>query len=64
MRFLVYDPGTSTGNGVNARYLISGFVVLRLHGYRLQGNDSWILAEFISWDDSCGQVTNLPGTSN
>ena len=44
----------ATGTGVNVRYDISGFAIMRLIGYNLSQN--WILAEFIRWDDSCGQV--------
>lgn len=50
------------GTGQNAWYRITGFMVVRLHGFKLsQSGGSWILGEFISWDDSCGQVNNLPG---
>lgn len=41
-------------NGANARYRVAGFAVFRLVGYNL--SQGWILAEFIRWDDSCGQV--------
>lgn len=34
-------------------HTIDGFAVFRLHGYSISGN--WILAEFINWDESCGQ---------
>lgn len=59
LRLLVWNSnGGSNGQGSNGRYQIVGFVVMRLHAYRLSQNQggSWILAEFISWDDSCGQV--------
>jgi hypothetical protein len=53
LRLLIWDvPGTSPGN--NAMYHISRIAIFRLHGYNL--SQGWILAEFIRWDDSCGQV--------
>jgi hypothetical protein len=56
IRMVVWN--NSTGTGVNGRYQISGFAIFRIVGYRLNqgGGGSWILAEFIRWDDSCGQV--------
>ena len=54
LRVMVWDE--SVGTGVNTTYKIKRFVLVRLIGYRLQGgNDSWILAEFIRIDESCGQ---------
>ncbi len=32
----------------------NGFAIIRIIGYN--ANSNWILAEFIRWDDSCGQV--------
>lgn len=57
MRVIVWDWQDSQATGVNDTYRVSGFAIMRLHGYRLsQGNGgSWILAEFIRWDTSCGQ---------
>lgn len=55
LRVIVWD--TATANGNNAVYHIDplqGFAVFRLIGYNLSQN--WILAEFVRWDDSCGQV--------
>ncbi len=53
LRVIVWKaPATGTGN--NLRYQISGFAIVRLIGYHLQ--QDWILAEFIRWDNSCGQV--------
>ncbi len=51
------------GSGSTAWYRVTGFAVIRIHGYRLnQGggpfNPSWVLAEFISFDTSCGQSPN------
>ncbi len=57
LRVIVWN--NSQQQGVNGQYQISGFAIFRLQGYRLQGNDSWILAEFIRWDNSCGQPTNF-----
>lgn len=53
LRLFVWNESESQGN--NGRYRIKGYAVFRLIGYRLQGNESWILAEFIRWDNSCGQ---------
>jgi hypothetical protein len=52
LRFIIWDT-TGTGS-----YLISRFAAFKLHGYNLQ--QGWILAEFIRWDDSCGQVPGTP----
>ncbi|WP_420630386.1 TadE/TadG family type IV pilus assembly protein [Candidatus Leptofilum sp.] len=56
LRLLVWDD--SDGTGANGRYHISGFAIFRLLGYSLDqsGGGSWILAEFIRWDESCGQI--------
>ncbi|MCA9959521.1 MAG: pilus assembly protein [Anaerolineales bacterium] len=51
LRVIVW--GESRQQGSNGAYRVSGFAVFRLHGYSLQ--HSWILAEFIRWDTSCGQ---------
>lgn len=65
IRVIVWREGLTGGTGSNAWYEVVGFAVVRLHGYSLsQGNGgnqsgSWILAEFIRWDDSCGQVNAL-----
>jgi TadE-like protein len=52
VRMVIWN--NSTGTGVNGRYQISGFAIFRIVGYNL--SQSWILAEFIRWDDSCGQL--------
>ena len=56
LRLVVWNNSDGTGN--NGRYQLSGFAIFRLIGYSLDqgGGGSWILAEFIRWDDSCGQV--------
>ncbi len=61
LRFVVWREGLTGGTGNNGWYEVVGFVVMRLHGYSLSqsGGGSWILAEFIRWDDSCGQVNAL-----
>jgi len=55
LRVIVWD--TAADPGVNGRYRVSRFGIFRLHGYSLNqgGQPSWILAEFIRWDNSCGQ---------
>lgn len=35
-------------------YTIAGFATIRLHAYN--GSSQWLLAEFVGWDTSCGQV--------
>ena len=54
LRVIIWDTSTKvTGDDL---YHISGFAVFRMLGYSLDQSDgSWILAEFIKWDDSCGQ---------
>jgi hypothetical protein len=52
LRVIVWNESNNEG-GANARYKISGFAIFRLIGYNLP--QSWILAEFVRWDDSCGQ---------
>jgi hypothetical protein len=57
LRLIVWDQAADPGS--NGRYHISGFAIFRLIGYSLSQNGqngSWILAEFIRWDNSCGQV--------
>lgn len=55
LRLVVWN--NSGQQGSNGEYQVIGFAVFRLHGYHLsQGQGgSWILAEFIRWDNSCGQ---------
>lgn len=57
LRIIVYQDYDGTGS--NTAYKIKRFAIMRLHGYSLdQGKgESFILAEFIQWDDSCGQTT-------
>ncbi|GAB4268213.1 MAG: hypothetical protein Kow0080_10950 [Candidatus Promineifilaceae bacterium] len=57
IRVIVWSADDPAQTGVNDRYLISGFVVMRIVGYHLSnGGGSWVLAEFVRWDESCGQV--------
>lgn len=61
LRLILYNNFTGTGS--NARYQISGFAIFRLLGFQLSANGqqgSFILAEFIRWDDSCGQAVTGP----
>lgn len=60
LRLLIWNDAAQQGS--NGRYQIIGFAVFRLHGYSLDqgGGGSWILAEFISWDTSCGQIDVTP----
>jgi hypothetical protein len=51
------NPPSPHGSGSNTYFRLKGFVVFRLLGHNLTqgGGPSWILAEFIRWDTSCGQ---------
>lgn len=52
LRFIVREAADPPGGGVR----INQFAVFRLHGYHLDsGGGSWLLAEFIRLDNSCGQ---------
>ena len=54
LRVLVWD-NTQKVTGDN-QYRIAGFAIFRMLGYSLdQSQGSWILAEFVRMDDSCGQ---------
>ncbi len=55
IRVIVWDD--SAAQGSNGRYRASGFAIFRLFGYHLSQSNggSWILAEFIRLDNSCGQ---------
>jgi hypothetical protein len=63
VRLIVWDGAEGTGS--NGRYRISGFAVFKIVGYRLSqgggksGGASWILAEFVRWDNSCGQESEI-----
>jgi hypothetical protein len=39
---------------------LQGFAIFRMHGYNFGQPASWILAEFIRWDDACGQPEVAP----
>ncbi len=61
LRLILYHP--TYGTGSNLRYQITGFAIFRLLGFQLSANGqqgSFILAEFIRWDDSCGQAVTGP----
>ena len=60
LRLIVWDKTEGAGN--NLIYHISGFAIFRLHGYNGTSGQGgpWILAEFIKWDNSCGQVIPDP----
>ena len=45
----------SEGSGNDVIYQIESFILVRLIGYDLPGNNSWILAEYLGTDESCGQ---------
>jgi hypothetical protein len=54
IRVIIWDQALDQGN--YGEYQIKRFAIFQLHGYNLTSSDSWVLAEFIRWDDSCGQV--------
>ena len=58
LRLIIWDDSAQQGN--NGRYRIKGFATFKLIGYRLsQGQGgSWILGEFVRWDNTCGQEEN------
>lgn len=58
VRAIIWDEAQQQGN--NGQYKVAGFAIFRLLGYSLnQGQGgSWILAEFIRLDSSCGQLAN------
>jgi hypothetical protein len=60
LRVIVYNPDDGTGVGGNAAYHITKFAIVRLIGYSLSqgqgGGESFVLAEFIRWDNSCGKT--------
>ncbi|MCA9929154.1 MAG: hypothetical protein KC419_11770, partial [Anaerolineales bacterium] len=57
LRLIVWDQGAEQGS--NGRYRIQRFGLFRLIGFHLsqsgQGG-SWVLLEFMGFDDSCGQL--------
>lgn len=58
LRVVVYNPNDGIGaSGGNASYHITRFAIMRMIGYSLNngGGESFILAEFVDWDESCGQ---------
>ncbi len=53
IRVIVWNTSNGEG-GSNALYDVSGFAIFRIIGHNLP--QGWMLAEFIRWDDSCGQL--------
>jgi len=52
------NPPSPHGSGSNTHFRLKGFAVFRLLGHNLSqggGGQSWVLAEFIRRDTSCGQ---------
>lgn len=51
-------PGNSDVNYIR----VTRFANVRLLGYHFTGNrdDRWLLVQFVSYDDSCGQVADTP----
>ncbi len=50
----------TAGTGSTLRYQMSGFALFRVAGYQLSSNGSYLLLEFIRWDESCGQAGVAP----
>lgn len=48
------------GQGSNTFLPIKDFGLFRLHGYNIGSSSSWLLVEFIRWDNSCGQLEAEP----
>lgn len=55
LRVIVFDDAD---NGPPNQYKVWRFAVFRIHGYDF--NNQWLLAEFVRWDDSCGQIVTPP----
>lgn len=53
VRVIVYDEKVGTGS--NGQYKISGFATFKIHAIFTVGSEKGIVAEFIQWDNSCGQ---------
>jgi len=51
LRVVVYDDASFSP----AAYRIGRFALMRLIGYKMSGGDTFLMAEFIRWDVSCGQ---------
>ena len=45
----------SQGVGNDAQYQVARFAIFRLHGHNITSANPWMLAEFIRFDNSCGQ---------
>jgi hypothetical protein len=58
LRLIVWDT-TNGQTGVNLWYQIKRFAIFKFHGYRSNSGQGgpWIIAEFIRFDDSCGQTS-------
>jgi len=52
IRIVAYDPDESHGNGSNAVYKSTRFLVVKITGYELSP-DNVIWAEFVRWDTTC-----------
>ncbi len=59
LRVVTYNNATGTGSSL--RYQAAGFAIFKLQGFQLSNlGGRWLLAEFIQWDDSCGQSPISP----
>jgi hypothetical protein len=50
---IYYDLAHDSKGGANVSLRVRGFVTVKVLGFRLQGNDKWMLFEFIRWSAEC-----------
>lgn len=48
------SQGTILTGGANDQYELYGFVLVRILGWYLPGNNDWLVFEFIRFEESCG----------
>ncbi len=56
LRLPISLHGLGGGAGSDVWVEMTGFALFRLHGYLLGVNNTWLLLEFMGWDESCGQL--------
>ncbi|MCB0037199.1 MAG: PKD domain-containing protein [Anaerolineales bacterium] len=60
-RMPTYEVGNSVYIGYNNfQYRVSQFILVKLHGYHIDGGGTWLLVEFIEHDQLCGVVPVSP----
>lgn len=57
LRFIVFnDSGDDTAGEIK----IGRFGVFTVRGYGNTGGNEWLLTEFVRWDDTCGNIAEVP----